>query len=646
VDLTTEKTMATDEEKLKGKVNHALVIDDECGGSAANNGVETVVKKDVVEKQLLNEEHYQATITFEDLPEEESLLPWNKLISAVSDPIKEFGEKHSDALKISLKVLIAVLYNVFFIAAIAYHSAHSEEPLRLDRGLGLLVIATAIVYAYMFYAYVVKRGWRWFFGSTKLGAKVIDKVVQPCADRWESTMEKKYAAPIMYCLVVVAFFVFVAIDSRGDPKKLQSAFGVLAFVAFGAAFSKSPDRIKWRTILWGLALQFAFGLLILRWEGGKAAFKILGDQVQVLLSYTKAGSGFVYGSLVNQQPFNPSAVGNTSSEAFTVMTEINKSRAFNSVFAFDVLSVIFFFSFIVSMLFHVGAMQWCIGKIGWALQKTMKTTPCESLSAAANIFVGQTEAPLLIKPFLPNMTPSEIHAIMTGGFATIAGGVLAAYISFDIPADHLLTASVMSAPAALACAKLFMPETKKCKTTATDVGNVKSSHVNILDAASQGAITGVFMVANIIGSLIAVLAFVAFVNGVLGFAGNLFEVEGLSLELIFGYVFYPLAWLLGVDAQDLQPVGRLLGIKSVVNEFVAYSELRTIRNSISERSATIATYALCGFSNPASIGIQIAGFTTLVPERAADISQVAFRAYIAGSMACFLTACVAGTLID
>jgi len=621
----------------KGKVNLALVIDDEDEITKAKQE-QLAIKKNYDEQE-------STVVIFEDLPEEESLLPWNSWISAVSEPIKEFAKENAAFIRIVFNVLLAILYNVFFIAAIVYHHTHSEEPIKYDSGLGLLVILTIVVYSYMFYAYVIRKSWNWFFGSTKLGAKIVDKIVAPSVETWNSITEKKFTAPVFYLVVVALFFTFVAIDSRGDPKKLQSAFGILVFIVIGTVCSKNPQRIKWRTIFWGLALQFTFGLLILRWPVGRRAFSILGDQVQAFLAYTNAGSEFVYGSLVSAKPFNLYAVNDTGSVAFTVMNQINESRAFNTVFAFDVLSVIFFFSFVVSMLFHVGAMQWVIGKIGWGLQITMKTTPCESLSAAANIFVGQTEAPLLIKPFLPNMTPSEIHAVMTGGFATIAGGVLAAYISFDIPADHLLTASVMSAPAALACGKLFMPETKKCRTTASDIANIKSNHVNILDAASQGAITGVFIVANIIGSLIAVLAFVAFINGILDFTGNLFGFDGLDLGLILGYLFYPFAWLMGVDSQDLQAVARLLGVKSVVNEFVAYSELRTIRDSISERSATIATYALCGFSNPASIGIQIAGFSTLIPERAADISQVALRAYVAGSMACFLTACVAGTLI-
>jgi len=376
--------------------------------------------------------------------------------------------------------------------------------------------------------------------------------------------------------------------------------------------------------------------------------KILGDQVKELLDYTKAGSGFVYGSLVNQVPFNQNAVSNDT-VAHEVMTQINSSKAFMDVFAFSILSVVIFFSFIVSMLFHLGAMQWLIMKIGWVLKVTMGTTPCESLTASANIFIGQTEAPLMIKPFLGKMTPSELHSVMTGGFATISGSVLAAYINFDAPAEQLLTASVMSAPAALACAKLLLPETKKTKATLTDISGLKSKSANLLDAASQGASSAVFLVLNIIGGLIAMMAFVAFVNGILAFIGHLFSdpnsQETLTLELIFGYLFYPLAWLLGVDNNDLRKVGQLIGVKTTINEFVAYSQLKAIRSGMSERSATLATYALCGFSNLASLGIQTAALGAMAPERAQDISRVAIRAFVAGSMACFLTACVAGTLI-
>jgi len=637
-------------------VNLALEVDDDVKNHRLQtaNGIDRAQKVEVDQEMAPPAAATEQTtaLIFEDLPEEESLIdPVAKWASRTGAPVTAWVTKTSISIGISastaLKIFAAVAYLAFFIAALVYNFAYRKVEFQWDAGIGRLVILTAVVVGYMFYAYVLKSSYHSMMSSTETGKSLAAKVLTPISDAYDAFFSRKFASLLVNLVLVAAFVTFVLIDSQGDAKRLQSAFGIVAFVVLGAIFSAHPTRIKWRTIMWGLALQFVLGLMVLRWETGREILKAFSDQVQILLAYTDQGSGFVYGSLVDQKPFNPSAINQTSDpELFGILTKINETGAFNTVFAFKILSVIFFFSFLVSMLFHLGAMQWVIGKIGWMLQTSMATTPCESLNAAANIFVGQTEAPLLIKPFMPTMTPSEIHAVMTGGFATIAGSVLAAYISFDIPANHLLSASIMSAPAALACAKLFLPETKKTKTTQSDVSALKSDHNNILDAASQGAITAVFIVANIVASLVAVLAFVAFVNGPLKYVGNLFGFDGLTLDYIFGKVFYPLAWLMGVDNEDLEQVGQLLGVKSVINEFVAYSELRDMKSSISQRSATIATYALCGFSNPSSIGMQIAAFSTLMPQRTVDISRVAFRAYVAGSVACFLTACVAGTLIS
>lgn len=372
-------------------------------------------------------------------------------------------------------------------------------------------------------------------------------------------------------------------------------------------------------MVWGLSLQFVFGLIILRWTTGRQIFQCLGDKITTFLQYTDQGSSFVYGQLIK-----------------------------DGIFMFKVLSVIFFFSFITSMLFHLGYMQWIISKIGYGLQKTIGTSPCESMNAAANIFLGQTEAPLIIKPFLSSMTNSELHCVMASGMATIAGSVLAAYISFDISASHLLSASVMSAPAALAASKLLYPETKATKSTLEAIDKAKPGQdsANVLDAASQGAASAVILVANIGGILIAVIAFIGFLNGVLTWFFGLVGLEEITIQLILGKIFIPLAWLMGVEDDNLESVGQLLGVKSFINEFVAYLELRDMSGELTERSKVIATYALCGFSNPASIGIQIAGFSTLAPDRRGDFSKCAIRAYCAGSLACFLTACIAGALIE
>jgi len=298
---------------------------------------------------------------------------------------------------------------------------------------------------------------------------------------------------------------------------------------------------------------------------------------------------------------------------------------------------------------------------------TVGTTAAESMNASANIFLGQSEAPLMIQPYLADMTKSEIHAVMTGGFATIAGSVLAAYISFGISASHLLSASVMSAPAALAFSKLFYPETKVSRTTADNLPPRVSADANLLDAAATGAAQAVYLVGNIAGSLIAFLAFVAFANGVLSWCGGLVGAPFLTLEWLLGWAFYPLAFIMGVpcggatapelvagcaglglagqECDEGRLVATLIGLKTIVNEFAAYDRLRSYGAALSPRSKAIVTFALCGFSNPASVGVQIAALSYMAPSRRAAISEVALRAFIAGSAACFLTACIAGALI-
>jgi len=453
----------------------------------------------------------------------------------------------------------------------------------------------------------------------------------------------------MYAIVLVMFAIFIFVDTADDPRRLMSAAGIIILILFGFIFSRHPGFIVWRHVLWGIGLQFVFGLIILRWDIGKSAFGCLGEKVSTFLSYTDAGSGFVFGYLVDQKPYLPFLLNGTSKQ---VTEEVNASGSIKFVFMFKVLSIIYFFNFMVSILFYLGTMRWMVVKIGWLLQISVGTTACESMNAAGNVFLGQTEAPLLIKHYLPDMTKSEIHAVMTGGFATIAGSVLAAYISFGISASHLLSASVMSAPAALAYSKLFYPETKKSKTTTNNLAFPQNEDSNILDAAANGASQSVVLVGNIAGSLIAFLAFVAFLNGLLGWFGGLVGVE-LSFELLLGWIFYPLAFIMGVpcgtetedDEDECKLVAVLVGLKTIVNEFAAYEKLASFKALLSQRSIAIATYALCGFSNPASIGVQIAALSYMAPSRRGHISEVAIRAFIAGSVSCFLTACVAGTLI-
>lgn len=315
--------------------------------------------------------------------------------------------------------------------------------------------------------------------------------------------------------------------------------------------------------------------------------------------------------------------------------------------AFKILPTIIFFSSFISLLYYYNILPRIVAVMGWGMMRLMKTSGAESLSCAANIFVGSTESPLMIKPYLPELTRSELHAVMTGGFATIAGGVMAAYISFGIPAEHLISASVMSAPAALAISKLFYPETEKPKTRGKVLTQTERTATNAIDAITTGALDGLKLALNVGAMLIAFLGLLALVNAILGWLGSQVGFPALSLELILSYIMFPVAWLMGVPLADCQEVAVLLGKKVMISEFVAYLDLKELIASaaISPRAQIIATYALCGFSNIGSIGIIIGGISAIAPSRQSDLAKLSVRALIAGSIACFMTACITGILL-
>eukprot|EP00092_Neocalanus_flemingeri_P002179 GFUD01002319.1.p1 GENE.GFUD01002319.1~~GFUD01002319.1.p1 ORF type:complete len:652 (-),score=150.80 GFUD01002319.1:85-2040(-) len=603
-------------------------------------------KSEYEEKVKISKSHDDTDDLFEDKEYSGNIL--GDAVEKFWEVIGTFVKKHWTVLRFLMLLTLVVSYNAYLIGSI-YHGVSTKESLDYCDDVGFLLIITIVIYISMFYFMVVKTYYRRLW-KIPMAKTLYKSVIKPGREKSEIILSNPYASQGAYLTVLVVIAVFIFIDTADDPRRLISAFGILVLILLGFIFSKHPGYVVWRHVAWGLGLQFVFGLLILRWEVGKAVFGCLGRKVSTFLDYTDAGSGFVFGYLVDQKPFLPFLLNGTAN---SVAEEINSSGSLKFVFMFKVLSIIYFFNFMVSILFYLGAMRWLVVKMGWLLQVSVGTTACESMNAAGNIFLGQTEAPLMIKPYLPDMTKSELHAVMTGGFATIAGSVLAAYISFGISASHLLSASVMSAPAALAYAKLFYPETKKSRTTADNLAFPKSEDANVLDAAANGASQSVFLVGNIAGSLIAFLAFVAFLNGLLGWFGGLVGAPFLSFEYLLGWVFYPLAFIMGVpcgktdqEAEDeCQLVAVLVGLKTIVNEFAAYDRLSLFRAKMSQRSIAIATYALCGFSNPASIGVQIAALSYMAPTRRGHISQVAIRAFIAGSAACFLTACIAGTLI-
>ncbi|XP_069481964.1 solute carrier family 28 member 3 [Ambystoma mexicanum] len=525
------------------------------------------------------------------------------------DAVCAFFKKHRTIIH---RVILAIVIAGFFALVIAACS------LNFHRALALFVLTVAGLF-FIF--------WDWFM------AKYEDKIVKgfsPCAAAFlKHWFWMKWV--IYICLVagVVCWLVFDT--ARMGARQLISFAGLVMYVLLLWAFSKHPARVAWRPVFWGLGLQFVFGLIILRTTPGYQAFDWLGGQVQTFLEYSDTGAKFVFGE-----------------------------KYLDHFFAFKVLPIVVFFSTVMSMLYYTGFMQWLIKKVGWLMQVTMGSSPTESLVAAGNIFVGQTESPLLIRPYLEYLTKAEIHSIMVSGFASIAGSVLGAYISFGVSSSHLISACVMSAPASIAAAKLFWPETQTTKITAqSNMKLDKGDARNLLEAASLGASASIPLVANIAVNLMAFLSLLAFFNAVLAWLGNMFDYPQLSFEVICSYVFMPFSYMMGVDWEDSFIVGKLIGYKTFFNEFVAYEQLAHLisnrkhqsplyigseKQYLSVRSETITTYALCGFANFGSLGITIGGLTSMAPERKSDIADGAMRAMIAGTVTCFMTACIAGIL--
>ncbi|PAW84591.1 MAG: Na+ dependent nucleoside transporter domain protein [Pedosphaera sp. Tous-C6FEB] len=411
--------------------------------------------------------------------------------------------------------------------------------------------------------------------------------------------------------------------------KLTSLLGLAAFIAMAWALSTDRKKFPTRTVVTGLLLQFIFGFLILKTPPGERFFAGFSDAVTAVLAYAAEGTKFVFGPLANADA-------------------IAKGLAIPSGFIFvvTVTGTIIFVSALSSLLYHYGILQFIVRGVAWVMERLMKTSGSESLASAANIFMGQTEAPLVIKPYLPKMTRSEIMALMTGGMATIAGGVLAAYVGFGVSAGHLLTASVMSAPAALLIAKIMLPETEVSETAAGATAKIERQSYNGLDALCRGASDGALLSLNVMAMLIAFVAVVALANGLLSWLlGTVGILNAAPLQTVFGWLNAPFAWLMGVPGKDCFAVGQILGERIVLNEFMGYLSLAKVKDTLDPRSVTLATYALCGFANFASIAIQIGGIGSMMPERRADLAQIGLRAMVGGLLACYITATVAGMLV-
>lgn len=404
-------------------------------------------------------------------------------------------------------------------------------------------------------------------------------------------------------------------------ERLIGLLGIATLVGLAYAMSNNRKAIDWKLVGWGIGLQITFALFILKTPIGQPFFGAVDGLIRKLLSFSDAGGDFLFksfGSGVVEAPL------------------LN--------FAFRVLPTIIFFSSLMALLYHFGIMQWIIKWIARGMQKTMGTSGAETLSVSANIFVGQTEAPLMIRPFVSKMTNSELMAVMAGGFATVAGGVMAIYVKMlsDVPgiAGHLMAASIMSAPAALVMAKIIYPETEVPETFGEMKIDVEKIDDNAMEALARGATSGMKLAANVAAMLVAFVAVIAMLNGLLGLVG-------LTLQEILGFIFRPLAWTMGVPWAEAGTVGTLMGEKLVLTELIAYGDLSTLRatGAISQRAAIISSYALCGFANFASIGIQLGGIGGIAPERRKDLAKLGVKAMFGGAFASWLTATIAGMLL-
>ncbi len=396
-------------------------------------------------------------------------------------------------------------------------------------------------------------------------------------------------------------------------------FGIVIVLGIAFLLSNHRRNIKWRTIIAGLIIQLLFAFIVLKWEFGREALNNLSNGVQRLISYANEGISFLFGPLAD--------------------TQLN-----GFVFAIHVLTVIIFFSSLISVLYYLGIMQLIIRFIGGGLSKVLGTSKAESINSAANIFVGQTEAPLVIRPFLGRLTKSEMFAVMTGGLASVSGSVLIGYSLLGVPLEYLLAASFMAAPAGLILAKLMIPETEKVDDSEFSLEKDRDS-ANVIDAAARGAGDGLRLAVNVGAMLLAFIALIALINGILGGLSGLIGFEGVTLESLIGYVFSPLAFAIGVPWEEAVKAGSFIGQKLILNEFVAYSNFAPEIPDLAPKTVIIVSFALCGFANLSSMAILIGGLGSMAPSKRPLIANLAIRAVIAGTLASLLSASIAGMFL-
>lgn len=409
----------------------------------------------------------------------------------------------------------------------------------------------------------------------------------------------------------------------------MSLIGMVVLLGIAVLLSSDRKAINFRTVGGAFAIQFSLGAFILYSTWGQELLRGMSDAVSNVINYGNDGTGFLFGNLVN---FSVDGLG--------------------FIFAFKVLPTLIFFSALISVLYYIGIMQWVIRILGGGLQKALGTSRAESMSAAANIFVGQTEAPLVVRPFVPKMTQSELFAVMCGGLASIAGGVLAGYASMGVPIEYLVAASFMAAPGGLLFAKIIMPETDKPVDQIEGIEAAENEKpANVIDAAAGGASAGLQLALNVGAMLIAFIGLIALINGMLGGIGGWFGMPELTLEMILGLIFAPLAFLLGVPWAEATIAGEFIGLKTVANEFVAYSQFAPYLSDaapvvLSEKTKAIISFALCGFANLSSIAILLGGLGSLAPSRRGDIARMGIKAVIAGTLSNLMAATIAGFFLS
>ncbi|XP_048246903.1 solute carrier family 28 member 3-like [Haliotis rufescens] len=561
---------------------------------------------------------------------------WSSAIMRLQNSVSRFIEKHKGKMVAVVKGLLLLLYLAYFGYCMYYKFG--------DEGSIRLMVGTVFGALYM-----VNKTTKDMCKFTCLG-----RCTSVLEGRKKALTVRRWIRRGLYLLVSAGVAVYIGLDVvRYNPQNIQALLGVGIFMCLGFVFSTNPAKVNWHPVFWGIAVQFVFALLILRTPWGYGVFEWIGHRVEEFINHANAGAEFVFGKSFRDHRI-----------------------------AFAVMPGVLFFNASISVLYHMGVLQAIMNKLGSFLSFCLDCGPIESVVASANIFIGLAEVPLLVRPYLKHVTESELHAIMTCGFASVSGGILGSYIQLGVPANHLLSAAVMSAPAALAITKLMCPETKKSyfrDGVKMELGLEK--HRNILSALSSGAVEAVKIIANIIASMIAFVAMLRFVDKTLEWFGRQAGFSSLSFGLVCSYLFYPISYVMGVATQDCGKMGELLGIKIFGTSTISFSQLGILRRNrqelldyvtthndtwhwqgsdvileatnqtllygiVGERTEVIATYALCGFSTVTAIGVTLGTLIPIAPERKEDIVRLVIRALIAGNAASFMTGSIAGLLYN